>query len=706
MALFADPGHALLAGDPVTSSGEEITTSNNNLPVACEQCRNARVRCSHDRPSCARCTARSIECTYRQATTAAARKRSRRESIEVVSTGDQLERPGPASHTPIPTNKMDIIASKNLLHQHVEAFYNRVYTEGYGAFLHRGTLLQSIATSTAPRVLLLSICVVASPFCANPNSPDTMRTVDSWMREAKHLLIDASDLPSLSLVSSALLLVLREGTRRRRASVWLLSALAIRMAYMLRLNIESPATATISWAERESRRRCMWAAYSLDKLVSRGSTEFEHAPIESMHIQLPCIDRNFALQIPCTTPTIQDLVDPSVDVPLLGTSRGTYSAYVHIQTVRMRILNFVRHISSDPVAPWDAASDYHDCTSALARWVAVLPPELQLNTDNLHARHSMNQLSPFICIHFWYYRLLIDLNSVSEGLSTAVPPPQAWLEETQRASTEAALNIAELCKLIQTQFPTFTSSDPHIALNLYQTARCLFKWVEDSSSTIQEVGMNKRDKVVDLIFSMLALLRNMRGQFPSVDAVSAGLYDLARNAGFGDDLDLDSLYVSLHASRPNSYKRLFFPVLILIRIPTPTETTNPTAPPIFSEQAVLTATEQNKRRKGQSDTSPATSQDLDPRDTLWWPLGPLDLTNASSGSTSLQPSFEMDHFPSSPQQQQQQPQQGFLQHQQHMNPSNSHLLTSFEPPNLDFWDPTLGHPQVSGELDALLFPFI
>ncbi|KAI5477373.1 hypothetical protein MNV49_006439 [Pseudohyphozyma bogoriensis] len=545
-----------------------------------------------------------------------------------------------------------ILATEALLRLHVDAYFASVYHVGYGSFLHRSTLLKSLSSPTTPQaqVLLLALCAVASPFVTS--SRHAPADADTWAREAKHLIMDTSDHPSLASISAALLLVIREGTLRRRASVWLLSALVVRLAFILRLNIEPPST--LSWAEQESRRRCMWAAFCLDKLVSVGSAQFIHIPLEAVKVQLPCIDRNFTLQVSCKTSELSDLLAPEVPVATLDSNRGLFAAYIHVQTVRSDVLSFRRTFASDEVLPWDPTSRFSACVASLHRWESCLSPELKWSPSNASARHSINQLSGFVCIHMWYFRTIVDLYSIAlpghvdDPSSLAGAPPE-WIETAQKASIQAASCMADVFSRVLEDDPGFASTDPHIGLCILTAVRIQIAWAELGASW---TDASSRPQAVKHIEVMLTMLHNMVGTFPSVDALRLEVCSLLRAHGFELELDLEI-------------------------VPTPKKP--PSGDDVFSEKDLLAAADRNLQQRGHSTSSPGE----EPQSSSWNFSLPQN-TAAAASSWQTWPAPTEPSLPAS-----------FLEDGGMNNMgSTTHALGD---PNLMFWDPMLFQPQSGAE---------
>jgi len=109
-----------------------------------------------------------------------------------------------------------------------------------------------------------------------------------------------------------------------------LLSIASRMAYLSRLNYES---GNVPFVVQETRRRLMWAIYTLDRFYSGGLPDFTVCPAESVHLTLPCNEMNFELEISTTTEPLQP-VFPSVG----NSGIGVFGFYIRMLDIRNRIL--------------------------------------------------------------------------------------------------------------------------------------------------------------------------------------------------------------------------------------------------------------------------------------------------------------------------------------------------------------------------------
>ncbi|OGM42570.1 hypothetical protein ABOM_007965 [Aspergillus bombycis] len=96
---------------------------------------------------------------------------------------------------------------------------------------------------------------------------------ESFAREAKILLQQGMEAPTVPTVQAAVLLGLNAMAEDRESLGWLFVGMAMRMAFNLGLNLDCSSwvpTAHISGLEAEVRKVAWWGCYTLDKLFSLG----------------------------------------------------------------------------------------------------------------------------------------------------------------------------------------------------------------------------------------------------------------------------------------------------------------------------------------------------------------------------------------------------------------------------------------------------
>lgn len=133
----------------------------------------------------------------------------------------------------------------------------------------------------------------------------------------------------------------------------MLSATSARMAQALQVNLEHSAdilctqpSQTISACSKEARRRLMWACYIMDSWVGSGVDQLTILDEKDIKIQLPCHSRNFLLQIPCITETMErgkilDFLFEDLIPEHPAENMGMMAYFIRLVELRKKVLRLV-----------------------------------------------------------------------------------------------------------------------------------------------------------------------------------------------------------------------------------------------------------------------------------------------------------------------------------------------------------------------------
>ena len=133
----------------------------------------------------------------------------------------------------------------------------------------------------------------------------------------------------------------------------MLSATSARMAQALQVNLEHSADVlctqsshTISACSKEARRRLMWSCYVMDSWVGSGVDQLTMLDAQDIKIQLPCHSRNFLLQIPCITETMErgkvlDFLFEDMIPDNPSENMGIMAYFIRLVELRKRVLRSV-----------------------------------------------------------------------------------------------------------------------------------------------------------------------------------------------------------------------------------------------------------------------------------------------------------------------------------------------------------------------------
>lgn len=170
------------------------------------------------------------------------------------------------------------------------------------------------------------MCAVSARFSKHPavrHDPPFLAG-EGFAAEARRLLLKNFDNPNITNVTVCIMLGLHEFGTCQGGRSWAFGGMATRMAHALQLHKEvnndpigraqsilrpdypqdhegSLGGNSMSFVDREIRRRCMWASFVMDRFTSSGTERPCIISESELGIQLPTHDRNLELDIPAIT---------------------------------------------------------------------------------------------------------------------------------------------------------------------------------------------------------------------------------------------------------------------------------------------------------------------------------------------------------------------------------------------------------------------
>lgn len=216
-------------------------------------------------------------------------------------------------------------------------------------------------------MLVLALCAVSARFSKHPavrHDPPFLAG-ESFAAEARRLLLKNFDNPNITNVTVCIMLGLHEFGTCQGGRSWAFGGMATRMAHALQLHKEvnndpigkssrpyypqdheGPlGVNSMSFVDREIRRRCMWASFAMDRFNSSGTERPCIISESELGIQLPSHDKNLELNLP----TITEQLDGNVR--FLEPGRATENMGVGAYIVRVialygRVVKYVNQVST------------------------------------------------------------------------------------------------------------------------------------------------------------------------------------------------------------------------------------------------------------------------------------------------------------------------------------------------------------------------
>ncbi|KAJ5975135.1 hypothetical protein N7481_008842 [Penicillium waksmanii] len=201
---------------------------------------------------------------------------------------------------------LDLPGNKIFLESHVNAYLEYFNPIPAYSFVHKASFLRNFHHNKLDSIFLRCVCGIASRFLQR--SSPRQDYASEWLKEVEGQVWPRIAEMKIENLQILLLLICWYSLDRKISNMWTSSAMAARIAYGMRLNYES--TDPMPFVSKEVRRRIMWSIFMLDKFYSGGFAELTLCKASTMHLNLPCEERNFELDIPTATATLTPTSPP------------------------------------------------------------------------------------------------------------------------------------------------------------------------------------------------------------------------------------------------------------------------------------------------------------------------------------------------------------------------------------------------------------
>lgn len=430
---------------------------------ACDECRLRKSKCSGEQPRCHRCHQRRLPCVY-----SSDRRRLLRpgpaldsqlpnSTVLVADAAPQpstcLQQPELASQLATPAavemGSPHIAAqkrflSRDVLAQHIDAYYTYVYhVPGYNVF-HRPSMLEDLHNDRIPPILCTALCAAVSIYMSR--SEESRRLSVHWARDVDTYIFSKMNNLEILNLQLMILSIFQNFAYRQFGRVWLMLGMASRLLLSMQLNKEGSATAGggSDIASRECRRRLAWSLFLQDKLHSGGVEEFLTLPEQWMSISLPMCEKDFHEEHDGRVGTLSDDYRT-----LCSNGMGINGFMMVLMNLRYHILRlvgflFVRALKIDgltsssretkAVIAINSAVPAPEFEKRLAplvalreqldRFYASLPGHLKLAARNIFSHRATSELTAYESLHTYYFQSCCDLFRIClPGLSRESASP-------------------------------------------------------------------------------------------------------------------------------------------------------------------------------------------------------------------------------------------------------------------------------------------
>lgn len=508
---FQDAASPNADSDSITA----LSLPRRRVRLACTNCHSRKARCTGESPRCARCQSQGIDCIYRPTKRSAAingttsipqpgTTDSEHESVasEPPEKRTMTHRDHHGSHharnSSAELQTLDLSGSQlakrlghdslmypdeSLIQRTFSNYFRHVHHVPVFSFLHRASLMQRYHAGMMDRALLLALVGVTS--LLTDLGPGMREYGARCIDECQSMVLQDLENPSTIKIQALVLVMKHRILTRRFTSAFMLAAMAARFAYALRLNYENPS---LCFLARESRRRLMWAFLAIDSGVNGGQTDFTLLPPDSLHIQLPCNERNFEFDLPQVTGHLRPL--PSHPFP---DEVGSLALHVRLLWMRSRVSYCTKNVLTMPESE---VAQLPQLIKVLERELGTfnehLPASFKFSESNLQLRAYSPRLCVYIMIHVWWRQCHCDLyRIVLSGLKESLPRSSVSRLEPQfvsycaRQCFEHAIAMVDIFRLVLSLDGGLPVTDLDLSVCAYQCARMLYFAYQTNKSELR-----------------------------------------------------------------------------------------------------------------------------------------------------------------------------------------------------------------------------
>ncbi|PHH60231.1 hypothetical protein CDD81_1931 [Ophiocordyceps australis] len=465
---------------------------------ACLSCHGRKARCSGHWPACERCRGLGLDCVYRpgkrarlsaSASCATIKSPSPSEWMAMradsadsdhgdVHAFDARQRQQDSDHE-APATLMHAIPGANiesfdnLMPRILDTFFRHIHHIPTCSFLHRASLMAQYADGKVGKALLLAIVAITS--CLMDMGPGMQEFGHRCAKDAEMLVLADYTRPSIFKTQALVFIIKHRIITNSFSSAFILLGVASRFAAALRLNHEST---DLSFLAQESRRRLMWSLYCIDAAISGGQRDYRLWNTATLHIGLPCNERNFEFDLPKHT---EKLVCNSEEPHLrLAEDIGSLALHIRILHIRQQIVEFCKDsLAAARVNGPDFEASVAALHQELGEFANRLPTSFQFSQGSLRLRAYSPRICVFVMIHVWWHQCHCDLYRLGlSGFRNALNPAMVegldgiFWQRCRQQCLDHSLAMARIFAAMKHLNATMVA-DLDLALCAHQCARIL-----------------------------------------------------------------------------------------------------------------------------------------------------------------------------------------------------------------------------------------
>jgi Fungal specific transcription factor domain len=333
--------------------------------------------------------------------------------------------------------------------------------------MHQAAITESYRAGVLHKSLVLALVGLTSSLVNL--GPGTRELGVRYIDEAESILLREMETPTLSKLQALILIIKYRENTRRFASVFMLTAMAMRSAIALRLNYEHPSQPCLT---REGCRRVLWSLFMIDTHLAGGYQDFTLCPADIIHVQLPCHEINYKLNLPSQAPNLSSSTTAEELSPL--------AHVIHVRWLRHRVLAFTKKTAVLKLnRPLNI--EVRAFQQELNTYIASLPTNLHFSAHNARLHSYSDTFSAFATIHIvWHTTHCILYRLTLHGMKEALPShviddlDPSFVYDCRAQCLEKSRTMAEVIRVVTLSGVDITLMDLDMAVNAYQCARMLF----------------------------------------------------------------------------------------------------------------------------------------------------------------------------------------------------------------------------------------
>lgn len=368
----------------------------------------------------------------------------------------------------------------------LEAFFQYIQPMPVYSLFHKASVMHRFEAGILHPGLMLALIGITCEIL--DVEPSVQECGTACLAKAEAMVMDDFKNPSAVKIQILICVIQAHSRQMRMASSFMLLAVASRAAYALKLNHEAPS---LSFLERESRRRLMWSLFLIDMTLAGGIRDFTMCHAETIHVQLPCEEHNFEFDIEQTT----DQLFPTGNGAATE-SLGALAIFVRLRWLRHRILQITKETISS--SQDDIVFRLPEKIEALAAELTLLEsglaPRLQFSKRNLRLQAYSPKLCLYILVHVWLKQGYCDLyRIVLVGLKEALRDDQIQRLGPQTTTEyrwkcfESARSLSDVLASVQLLKDKSIQMESDVHVCAYQCVRLLWQCYRQCTNDVRRI---------------------------------------------------------------------------------------------------------------------------------------------------------------------------------------------------------------------------